>query len=105
MELLSLSQLSCQLHGSLPLLVLHLVPPQPVLVEHGEAVDHDGDGQSEDEDPGHSTAHTFVNTSQCIGGLLPESADKLAEKCCRIHVVSHRGQSHQTPPERIIKRP
>ena len=30
--------------------MLHLVPPQPVLVELGEAVDHNWDGQGEDED-------------------------------------------------------
>ena len=29
-----------------------LVPPQPVLVEDREAVDHDGDGEGEDEHPG-----------------------------------------------------
>ena len=39
MELLRLPELGRQLHGSLPLLVLHLVTPQPVLVEHREAGD------------------------------------------------------------------
>ena len=67
MELLSLSELSCQLHGSLPLLVLHLVPPQSVLVEHGEAVDHDGDGQSEDEDARQSTESTNQLPKQSLG--------------------------------------
>ena len=38
-ELLRLPELGRQLHGSLPLLVLHLVTPQPVLVEHREAGD------------------------------------------------------------------
>ena len=32
-----------------------LVPPQAVLVELGEAVDHNGDGQGEDEDPREGT--------------------------------------------------
>ena len=36
--------------------MLHLVPPEPVLVEHGEAVDHDGDGEGEDEDSGEGAA-------------------------------------------------
>ena len=38
-ELLGLPQLRRELHGPLPLLVLHLVPPESVLVEHCEAVD------------------------------------------------------------------
>ena len=36
--------------GHLFLLVLHLIPPEPVLVQHSEAIDNDGDGQGEDED-------------------------------------------------------
>ena len=28
----------------------HLIPPQPVLVVAGKAVDHDGNGEGEDED-------------------------------------------------------
>ena len=47
--------------------MLHLVPPQPVLVEHGEAVDHDGDGQSEDEDARQSTESTNQLPEQSLG--------------------------------------
>ena len=37
------------LQSDLPLPLGHLVPPEPVPVEAGEAVDHDGDGQGQDE--------------------------------------------------------
>ena len=50
--LLHLLLLCCQLHRLLLLLVLDFVPPEPVLVEHGEAVDNDGDGEGEDEETG-----------------------------------------------------
>ena len=48
-ELLSGSELGCQLHRPLPLLVLHLVPPESVLVEDSEAVDNYWYGQSQDK--------------------------------------------------------
>ena len=49
-HLLRLLLLSGHGLGHFFLLVQHLVPPEPVLVEHGEAVDHNGDGEGEDED-------------------------------------------------------
>ena len=49
-HLLSLLLLRGHGLGHLFLLVLHLIPPEPVLVQHGEAVDHDGDWEGEDED-------------------------------------------------------
>ena len=45
----------CNLQCDLPLPLGHLVPPEPVPVEAGEAVDHDGDGQGEDEQPRQGT--------------------------------------------------
>ena len=51
-ELLCCSFLSSNLLDPLFLLVLHLVSPKSVLVELGEAVDHDGNGEGEDENPG-----------------------------------------------------
>ena len=35
-----------------------LIPPESVLVELGKAVDHDGDGQGEDEHPGECAKST-----------------------------------------------
>ena len=46
------------LQSDLPLPLGHLVPPEPVPVEAGEAVDHDGDGQGEDEHPGECAKST-----------------------------------------------
>ena len=46
---LSVPILHLELHPPDCLLVGHLVPPEPVLVVAGEAVDNDGDGQGEDE--------------------------------------------------------
>ena len=51
-ELLSCSFLSSNLLDPLFLLVLHFVSPKSVLVELGEAVHHNWDGQGENEDPG-----------------------------------------------------
>ena len=48
-KLLGLPQLRRELHGPLPLLVLHLVPPESVLVVVREGIHHYGDGQGEDE--------------------------------------------------------
>ena len=53
----SLLLLVLNLHFIIPTLVftlfqIDLIPPEPVLVELGKAVDHDGDGQGEDENPG-----------------------------------------------------
>ena len=56
-----------QLHRPLLLLLLYLVPPQPVLVEDREAVDHDGDGESEDEDTGQGAAAADDLAKQCLG--------------------------------------
>ena len=67
MELLGGSELGCQLHGALPLLVLHLVPPQSVLVEDGEAVDNYRYGQGEDEDTRESTEPSNYFSQQCLG--------------------------------------
>ena len=46
------------LQCDLPLPLGHLVPPEPVPVEAGEAVDHDGDGQGEDEHTGECAKST-----------------------------------------------
>ena len=42
-----------------PLLVGDLVAPEPVLVAAGEAGDHNGDGQGEDEDPGEGAEASY----------------------------------------------
>ena len=49
-ELLHLLGLRLGSLEHLPLLLRHLVPPQPVLVVGCEGVDDDGDGEGEDED-------------------------------------------------------
>ena len=43
---------------SLPFLLSHLVPPQPVLVEPCKAVHHDGDGEGDGEHANKSTEAT-----------------------------------------------
>ena len=58
--------------------MLNLVPPQPVLVELGKAVDDDGDGQGEYEDPGECT----------------EAPDQLSQKSLWVEVVSNSCDGH-----------
>lgn len=89
MELLSGSELGCQLHRALPLLVLHLVPPQSVLVEDSEAVDNYWYGQSQDKYAREST----------------ESSNYFSQQCLGIEFISHGGDCHQTPPERLHECP
>ena len=50
----------------------------PILVVGGEAVDHDGYGQGEDEDPGQGTA----------------AADDLSKQGLRVEVITNCGQGH-----------
>ena len=50
-EFLCCSFLSSNLLDPLFLLVLHLVSPKSVLIELGEAVHHNGDGEGENENP------------------------------------------------------
>jgi hypothetical protein len=82
----------------------HLVPPEAVLVELREAVDHDGDGQGENEDTGEG-AETTDNlacrfSDRVIGLKLVLAATK---KGARIEVVSHRSNRHQAPPgDRVL---
>ena len=68
--------------GALPLLVLHLVPPQAVLVELGKAVDDDGDGQGEDEDAGEGAA----------------ASDQFPKEGLWVEVVANRCDGHKAPP-------
>ena len=89
MKLLSLSELCCQLHRPLPLLVLHLVPPQPVLVELREAVHHDRDGEREDEDAGEGA----------------EASDQFSQECLGVEVISDSCNGHKAPPKAFHKGP
>ena len=57
-------------------------PHSPILVVGGEAVDHNGYGQSEDEHPG-----------QCAA-----ASDDLPQQGLGVEVIAHRGQCHQAPP-------
>ena len=54
------------LQCDLPLPLGHLVPPEPVPVEAGEAVDHDGDGQGEDEQPSQGTKSADQTTKESL---------------------------------------
>ena len=72
-----------------PLLHADLVPPESVLVASGKAGDHNGNGQGEDEDPSDSA----------------QTTDELAHESRGIHVVSHRGEGHEPPPEAVIEGP
>ena len=58
----------------------------PILVVGGEAVDHDGYGQGEDEDPGQGAA----------------SPDDLAQQSLRVKVITNCGQGHQSPPSEAL---
>ena len=89
MKLLSLSEFCCQLHGSLSLLVLDLIPPEPVLVEYSKAVNDDGDGKGEDEYSRQGT----------------ESSDEFPQQCLGIEFVSHGCDGHQSPPKCLHKCP
>lgn len=89
MKLLSLSELCSQLHGSLPLLVLHLIPPESVLVEDSKAVDNNGDGKGEDEDAGQGT----------------EPPNKFPKQSLGIELISDSCDGHQSPPEGFNKCP
>ena len=73
----------------LPLLLRHLVPPQPVLVVRGEGVDHNRDGQREDEDAGERA----------------EPAEELPQERARVEVVPHGGDGHEAPPEALHEGP
>ena len=55
-----------------------LVPPEFVAVADCEATDHDGDGESDDED----TAESAQTTGQ------------LPHECLGLNMITHRGQSH-----------
>ena len=57
----------------------------PVFVVGGEAVDHDGDGQREDEDAGQRAA----------------AADDLAQQRLGVQIVADRGEGHQAPPAHV----
>ena len=59
-----------------------LVAPELPLVALGEAADHDGDGQREDEDAGQRAA----------------AADDLAQQRLGVQIVADRGEGHQAPP-------
>ena len=71
-----------QLDHALPLLVLHLVPPQPVLVELREAVHHDRDGEREDEDAGEGA----------------EASNQFSQECLGVEVISDSCNGHKAPP-------
>ena len=75
--------------GDQPLLHADLVPPESVLVASSEAGDHDGDGQGQDEDPRDGA----------------QAADELAHEGRGVHVVAHRGERHQPPPEAVVEGP
>ena len=48
-----------------------LVPPQPVFVVAREAVDHDGDGEGQDEDAAEGTEAAYQLAREGGGGQLP----------------------------------
>ena len=50
---------------------------------------HDGDREGQDEDASDGA----------------ETADKLSQEGCRVHIIPNSCQRHQTPPERVIKWP
>ena len=85
----ALFKICCYLQGSLLLLLLNLVPPQPVPVEAGKAVDHNRDWQSEDKNASKST----------------ESPNKPSQKCLWIKIIPYSGDGHQAPPEGLNKGP
>ena len=78
--------------------------PRPHLVTHGEAADHDGDGQGDDEHAAqgaqstHKLAHegpenyelTFIHVLRCY--IIP-----------RLLMVAHCGECHQPPPDAVIE--
>ena len=61
------------LERDLPLPLGHLVPPEPVPVEAGEAVDHDGDGQGEDEQPSQGTKSADQTTKESLEQIKLQS--------------------------------
>ena len=85
----ALFQICCYLQCSLLLLLLHLIPPQPVPVEAGKAVDHNRDGKSEDENTSEST----------------ESTNESPQEGLRIKIIAHSSDGHQAPPEGLHKGP
>ena len=54
------------LQRDLPLPLGHLVTPESVPVEAGEAVDHDGDGQGQDEQPSQGTKSADQTTKESL---------------------------------------
>ena len=62
--------------------MLHLVPPQPVLVELREAVHHDRDGEREDEDAGEGA----------------EASNQFSQECLGVEVISDSCNGHKAPP-------
>ena len=105
-KLLEFSLLLGLLASPLTFLVSDLCPPDPVLVVTGKAsqlpvsscrsslgldlpVDHNRNGQSEYEDTGEGAHPSYDLTEQRPG----------------VHLVPHRGQSHQAPPERLDECP
>ena len=82
-------ELSCQLCGSLFLLMFNLISPEPILVESCEAIDNNRDGQGEDENTRKST----------------ESTNHLAHESLGMKIISYCADCHEAPPEGIHKCP
>ena len=85
----ALFQVCCYLQCSLFLLLLHLVPPQPVPVVAGKTVDDNRDRKSEDEDASKSAEPSNEPPQECLG----------------INIISYGGNGHQAPPEGLHKGP
>ena len=95
-EFLCCSPVFSNLLDPLLLLVLHLVPPHPVLVKLGKAGYHDGDGQGQDEDPWESAEST--HNFSCIADIWVKSCCLPTKQCLRADIIPHGGYRHQTPP-------
>ena len=91
--------------GDHSLLHGNLIPPQSVLVTRGKTDSHECNAPVDsvmcDVLPGHHDGDREGQDEDASDGA--ETADKLSQEGCRVHIIPNSCQRHQTPPERVIK--